>query len=79
MTGSDIKKTFALTCPKCGNDKFVQSGDENAKSKISCPACGAAFVAGDRAKDQARQEAQKIAHDLVTSRLSGMFKNLEKK
>lgn len=75
MTGSDIKKSFALNCPSCGNDKFVKSGDENLESEITCPRCGTVFIAGGRANDQARQEAQILAHELVASAFSDIFKS----
>lgn len=78
MTDSDIKKTFPLTCPKCGNDQFVQTGKENLESEITCPSCGAMFIAGDRAKDQAGVEAAQVAQDLAAAGLADVFKKFGK-
>lgn len=78
MTDSDIKKTFSLTCPKCGNDQFVQNGKENLESEITCPSCGAMFVARDRANDQAGVEAAQVAQDLAASGLADVFKKFGK-
>lgn len=78
MTDSDIKKTFSITCPKCSNDQFIQTGNEDLESEITFPSCGAMFIAGDRANDQSRLEAQKIAQDLAAVSLADFFKKFGK-
>lgn len=78
MTDSDIKKTFSITCPKCSNDQFIQTGNEDLESEITCPSCGAMFIAGNRANDQARLQAEKIAQDLAAASLADVFKKFGK-
>lgn len=72
MTSCNINR--AHNCPKCGGTPFMQQGNKEPESQVTCDACGTIYLAKDVAADKTTAKPVDLINDLVETAFNDIFR-----